>query len=250
MSSSSSFAPLRKRQRTTLQNPGGNLRFDMGPAYNYQISPRPRIRAFRKGFNRTGGFYGRFRRGGELKFLDTAISLANIAVGTGALSGSLVVIPQADTESGRDGRQVIVKKLSIKGHVITDAAVLGQERVRILLIQDKQTNGALGTIENILETNDINAFRNLENIHRFVVLKDMQVRMPPKQINTAATTSMIQCVPFSINTNLNIPIDYDSSATTGAIATQRSNGLFLIALTFNTNQSDITATCRIRFQDK
>lgn len=254
MSSSSFYYNPRKRTRLEGTNyaAGGvrPLTLDMGPATTYRIGTRPRIRPFRKGFNRTGGYYGRFGRGGELKFLDTAIAIGNIIPGTGGFSPTLVAIPQDDTESGRDGRQAIVKQLSIRGAITTDATAVNQERLRFVLVQDTQTNGALATILNVLETNDINSFRNLENNHRFKILKDIEIPMPPKTVNTAATTAMVQTVPFKCDLKMNMIMDYDSSAATGVIATQRSNGLFFFLLSGGSSTADFGGIARIRFADK
>lgn len=201
------------------------------------------------GFFRREGYYGRFLRGGELKFLDTVVTLGNVAT-AGTLSTTLCAVPQDDSASGRDGRQITIKKISYHGQLTTDGTALNQERIRIVVVQDKQTNGALGTVLNVLQTADANSFRNLENIHRFNVLKDFEVPMPPKTVNTAATTAMAQLIPIKFSLNCNIIVDYDSSASTGVVSTQRSNGIFMFAISGGSATADIAGICRIRYADK
>lgn len=226
-----------------------NLRFDMGPAATYRIGPKPFAGRFRKGYARIGGFYGRYGRGGELKFLDTAVALTNITPGVGAFSTTLCAIPQNDTESGRDGRTVVVKSIHFRGQVITDPALAVNERFRVMLIQDTQTNGALPAVLDLLVTNGVNSFRNLENSQRFKFLKDFDIKTN-LQINTAATSTIPLDIPIKFSVKCNMRLDYDSSASTGVITTQRSNGFFLLVLAQNNATSDITGTCRIRFSDK
>lgn len=255
MSSSSrtipSFFSPRKRQRTMaiVSPPRSNISYVMGEAASYRIGSRPNRRSFRRGFNRTGGFYGRFGPGGELKHLDTAVALNNLTAGAGQVSTSLVAIPQDDTESGRDGRQVIVKRVSIRGTFISDPTTVNPELIRLLLVQDTQTNGAASTVLNVLQTDAVNSFHQLENSHRYKIHMDTTFTTQ-KHINTAGTSSITTIKFIKFSKALNMIMDYDSSAATGAIATQRSNGLFLIAMSASTITCDFSATVRIRFQDK
>lgn len=242
------------RKRTRLEGGGYStgrpLTLDMGPVANYRIPARARVRPFRKGFDSTRGYYGRFKRAPrtELKFLDTNQAVNNILV-AGNVSTSLCVIPQDDTESGRDGKSVVVKQISCKLNVNSDPNNLNDDRIRFLLVQDMQTNGAIANVVDVLETAAIDSFRNLENVMRFKVLKDVELDLPHKTINTAATTTILYNKGFRYNLKCDIPIVYDNSAASGVIATQRSNGLFAIFIAQAANGTDIQFNTRIRYQD-
>lgn len=207
-----------------------------------------------RGYLRTGGFYGRFRGrrmypGSELKFLDTA--LASTAVpAVGVVNTNLVVIPQGDTESNRNGRKVQVKSIWVKGTITLppdQATSAASDRVRIMLVQDKQANGAVFTTTNVLVSGSYLAFRQLENQGRFNILYDQTFSLNAMAGVGTATTEYAR--GFNIYKKCNIPIEYDTSATTGAITTQRSNSLAILMISQANNVSLVDYNARVRYSD-
>lgn len=231
-----------------------------------------RIMAARRSFNRrrqgvipipralvgrvqTSGFFGRFRPGGpEAKFLDTTEAQTAVAIAGTIGQQSLNVIPQDDTQSGRIGRKVTVKSLFIKGQIILPATTVAAnttDLMRIIVYIDKQTNGASAAVATLLETAAINSFRNMANVSRFQILfdKTFTLRCDAGGAPTATPSFNTVVRHFQINvTKLNVVIEYDATATTGAIATQRTNNIGQMALTLS-NLATLGYTARIRYDD-
>ncbi len=49
--------------------------------------------------------------------------------------------------------------------------------------------------------------------------------------------------------DVNIPIEFDNSATTGALTSQTSNNIGVFGITLNSTTVNLAYTCRIRFLD-
>lgn len=210
------------------------------------------------GKTRTGGFYGRYNKprsaGGdnELKFLDTALNFSIDATGEVPATGQLNLIPQDDTQSGRIGKKVVVKKVQVQAQLsfvpasAANAVVLGH----IYVVLDTQCNGAAAAVTDVLTSATMNgAMRNLDNTERFRVLKHHVFSFNAMAGATTAYNSMIKNLAFNIPCD--IPIIFDNSATTGAITTIRSNNIFLLA-GCNATGDDLvscTGTARIRYAD-
>lgn len=213
-----------------------------------------------RGFLRTAGYW-RGRRsgaGGELKFLDTNSAAAISAIIGTVHSSSLVTIPQDGTESGRVGRKVTVKSLHVRGLCVlagTSDFNNTDDTVRLMIVLDKQCNGTAATPADILEagagTVTIDSFNNLANKSRFRVLKDTKICMnlngAVDSVNNVVAGN--RTVPFEYHfSNLNLPIEYDNSATTGALATVRSNNLLVLGISSD-QRATIRYTARVRYSD-
>jgi len=223
---------------------------------------RPRI-----GFYRTGGVFGRFAGGrpAELKAIDceqTALAFAATgtifpqtasalnygpAAGSAPSTGSLVTIVQGDQFYQRIGKSITIKKISCRWTM--QAADLGST-FRLLLVQDTQANGAVPTVNQVLgftgKTVVDRDFNNLENSKRFKILYDKYGDINALTSNGATYNTRNLSGKFF--KNCNIPIIWDTSATTGAIGTLRSNNLFFIALCL-TGDAALSFTTRLRYQD-
>lgn len=198
------------------------------------------------GATRKSGYYGRFGKGGELKFLDTTLATNTAIPAAGVVHPNLVVVPQGDGQSERTGRKIVVKKIQIRGEFTTTATDVG-DGVRILIVQDMQANGAVFTTANVLQTADWRSWINLENSDRFKVLYDNTTKLYPGPFDGVDQTQVI--TPFKVLKKCSIPIIYDSSATTGAIGTQRSNSIAVLAISLNNNLSGLGYIARIRYED-
>ncbi len=131
---------------------------------------------------RVGGFTGM-----ELKFLDAELTTTNITAawtplnptGTGC-TDSLSVPAQGNGEEQRDGRVYTMDTIMVRGvlrqpSVEANGTPAVQNRVRVIMYLDKQTNSSEAVATDIMDagaTDDIVAFRNLQNSHRFRVLAD------------------------------------------------------------------------------
>jgi len=186
----------------------------------------------------------------ELKFFDT--ELAGQIDTTGAIlttGGQVNLIPQGDTGSSRDGREVTVKSLYVKIslRLYPGIAAVMSGSAFIYIILDKQCNGA--AITDILDvfTDDFlpTAMLNLTNSNRFVVLKHWCIPMNPQAGATTALNSHNVC--FDYYKKLDLKLQF--SGATGAITEIRSNNIFIAV--GSTGVADdaitLTGTCRLRF---
>jgi len=211
----------------------------------------------RKRNMRTAGFLGI-----ETKFYDTGIAgTAIVATAAGAEMDPtpnilcLNAITQGDGESQRDGRKVILKSLQIKGMINADAVANAADPpagrlIRILVVQDKQTNGAQLNSEDVIKDAgflDVLSMRNLQYSKRFVVHYDKVIRMIPTATmedgaNTSSTSYANQ--GFKFFKNLNVPVNFTS--TTEAIANITDNSFHVIALANDTG-CNLFYQSRVRF---
>lgn len=205
------------------------------------------------GINRTGGYYGRYGRGStERKFFDTT-SAAAPANSTMTLYNPMI-IPQDDTESGRDGRKITIKSISVRGHWLhpSQTAVANTSNIcKIMIVQDTQTNGAAFTATDLLVADNIYSFHNLANSSRFKVLRSKTYSISvPSIVPTGAAYATGEVIrSINMNVRCNIPIEFDSSATTGAITTVRSNSIWIVTQCLSHQETNFSIRSRVRFVD-
>lgn len=212
-----------------------------------------------KGYTRTAGYYGRFRgrsaATGEKKFFDTRFA-ETVVASTGAITNpSLNLIPQGTTESDRIGRKCNIKNIHIKGELkFPNSAVAGStaDRIRIIIYQDKQTNGATATVANILDNTVggalIDSFRNLSESGRFYILMDRTMDLVAQSGGAPNAGENFGEVKKSwrFNKTCNMPLEF--SSTTGAITEIRSNNIGVLAVT-EAGLATLQYTCRVRFSE-
>ncbi len=196
---------------------------------------------------------------GELKFLDTTkAATASATTGT-LLDDSLVHIAQDASENGRIGRKVVIKALHLKGIItFSSTATLTQTNnaVRVIIFWDKQANGAAATMSEIINSSgtvDYLSFRDLSNSGRFKILYDHSRPLNSQAVlQDAAGTgdNLPQTFLFNVNWKCNIPIEYDSSAADGSLATIRSNNIGIMTVCHEAAVAPtIEYNCRVRFVD-
>ncbi len=207
-----------------------------------------------RGFLRRSGYYrGRAQGcgGTELKFHDLDIDDANVAANGNIAEDSVLTVVQGDGESERIGRKLCVKKIGWRFtcELLTTATVGVSESLRVILYLDTQTNGATATVTDILETDDYQSFNNLANKGRFKIYMD---RVYDLNVQAAAGDGTTNDQPnFVINDSFyktcSIPIEYDNSAGTGAIATMRSNNIGVLLVSSVGGRARFLSKMRIRF---
>lgn len=236
------------KQMLYYKNGGGNALY----------SPSNRIgrRAFIPGKDRTGGYYGRFGRDGELKYHDFAYNQSPIGQG-GSISPTNIVIPQGTEENSRIGRKCTIKSifwrciLSLPERLENAAPGPGGDIVRVIVYLDKQCNGTAATTIDLLQAGNILTHRNLANSGRFVFLCDKQYTLNKNTLtvdtggpNTYSSTPTYQ--PFTFYKKVNIPIEY--SGTEGDLSEIRSNNLGHLVIS-NLGLIHIESIYRFRFSD-
>ncbi len=201
-----------------------------------QLRKRPKYkRRFRRGYNRTGGYYRKNGYGGkELKFFDDTVDDVLVSTGGTIISPSSNTIQQGTGEKERIGRKCIIRQIDWKiriGLVTTTNPTFSHDLVRLILYVDKQCNGAAATVLDILETASVLSFRNLANTNRFQVLFDRSY-----SINATAgggsgagdweSGGVEKRTKY--HKNCFIPIEF--SGTTGAITEIQSNNIGILSI--------------------
>lgn len=187
----------------------------------------------------------------ELKFFDTALTETQFATTAAVSFPSLNLIPQGVTESTRVGRKCTIKKLHLNFRLTKDASatLAGTDTVRVIVYVDKQANGAAATAADILEvTTDTFSYRNLANVNRFRILKDIKYQLNAQAAAGDGTTnsSVVYGKYYQCSVPLDLPIEFDS--TTGAITEIKSNNIGILMIDENAG-SDLKGRARVRFYD-
>ncbi len=203
---------------------------------------------------------GRFKKGGgksrraclmgthpEKKFIDQSINFnPNL---TGFLT-YLFTCPQGASESQRVGRKAILTDILVKGHLKVDSTStkLGSNRIRLDLVQDTQPNQAAFAAGDYLSTTDINGYKNLVFAKRFKTLwtKTWTINASAGGGGDANSFTAESLRPFRIV--VKPCIDFEYSASSGAINTCTVNSLHLVGYEETVNPATtIQAEARFRF---
>lgn len=252
----------------------GPLRIGWVPGYDGSSGARKRTRISGKysgrkarGYTRTGGYYGRFARHGmskpEMKFFDLSILGAPIPISTGGglLATSINLINQGNGESDMIGRKVTIKRISIRGTAIfrTNTGTLSNlgsgNGLKIVMVLDRQCNGAAATVTQLYETADIDSFLNLENKSRFKILKDWWVsNTAVTGYNSTGNTYYVdeKRIHFEWTGRVHIPIEFSAQAGGArAISEVRSNNIWMMAFADQApgNTAQVEFITRVRYLD-
>lgn len=225
-----------------------------------------RIRA-RKRNQRTAGYLGI-----EKKFYDTSLAMTALTAPSDASGGehnpsatiALNTVVQGDGESNRDGKQITMKSLYLKGVIDVQSQVNqtvpeNATEVMIAIVLDTQTNGAILASENVFTNPSASTplapqvFRNLKYSKRFQVLKRIQMTLPQPVAVWDGTN--IEQYGYQIPWECYIDLDklgknsiVNYSNTTETIANITDNSINLIAYANNTSTAPrISYNARLRF---
>ncbi len=214
---------------------------------------------------RVGGFTGM-----ELKFLDSELTNTNITAswtalnptGTGA-TDTLSVPAQGNGESERNGRVYTIDSIMIRGKLTVaeiegNIAPIPQTRARVIVYWDKQTNNAEAAVTDIMDagaTDDIVAFRNLQNSHRFRILYDKSFLFRQTNMVNEGGSNLFsggqQIIPFQMYHKFKGGLKVQTDGTTANVTSCTDNNIGLgaiAALTAGAVAPLISYTCRMRFR--
>ncbi len=218
----------------------------------------PRGRVMRRRFRRRRRQQP-FRRAAdeaELKFHDVDVDDGTVAAAMN-VQLALLTIAEGNGESERVGRKINVKQINWRFEVLlptTATAADTSDVIRVMMVLDKQCNGALPTNTDVVETDDYQSFNNLSNRQRFRVLMDRTYDVNCPAGSGRGSTDTLSYGDSVVSDQwhsqrLNIPIEYDNSFTTGVITTIRSNNLFII-VGGKSGVAGFRSKLRIRFTDR
>nr|DAE83700.1 MAG TPA: capsid protein [Cressdnaviricota sp.] len=143
----------------------------------------------------------------QVKFLRKSMPERK-AVSTGlinatfSLAGSFALLNSVrvgDNSWQREGKNITFSRMSILGHITLtgDATATGSDFCRMLIVHDKQTNGAIFSYASLLanianggaSTSTVYTQRNVNNMRRFTILFQKQFSRPP--IGAAGTVATV-----------------------------------------------------------
>ncbi len=194
-----------------------------------------------------------------MKFLDGFAGVISVTLTgvPGLISHN--VVPQGADASSRNGRKITVRSLEVTGSMVLPSTVtLGDmdQRCRIIFYIDKQTNGGFPFVDQLLAslpeigTPSIFSFYDLNEEGRFVFIYDEIFDLPVRAIKDSTGENAPSTTSFGFSRDLNVPIEYDQSATTGAIGTQRTNNIgSLLICEQAAVQPTVAYGFRIRYTD-
>lgn len=112
----------------------------------------------------------------EKKFVDIGSTATVVSAQTTAVQLLLNPLSQGTTASTRIGNLVTMKSIAYRWQGRTVGATTGSSPLRIIIVYDKQSNGALAASTAIQATDEIVSYRNLTNSRRFTTLVDEEVK--------------------------------------------------------------------------
>lgn len=195
------------------------------------------------------GFRGTYSRSqAEKKYID--IQSAAYECDT---TGSVVALNLCDegtSVSERIGRKICIKSVQIRGFLLPQDGQVSSASCRVMLVWDKQVNGVIATIAEILSASTSHSFMNLDNRERFVVLMDKMfsfgisdTTMPLGNGPSTAVVNKYKKMPEGSFTIFD--------GTGGGIADVNTGALYLV--TIGNNQAglgrNLVAATRVRYTD-
>lgn len=187
------------------------------------------------------------KAGPEAKELLHALP-ANLGV-VGAVTFTAATLLNAATV-GNDGqnnhvaRKIAMKSIFVRYSCSLAATSVGGSPARILIVYDKQTNGATPAITDVLIGNDFNAPMNLDNADRFIVLMD--------EITDPVSVQNNYSVAKTRYKKIGLETVYASGANAGTVADIKTGGVFaFIAQTggITVAVGSVLSLTRIKFTD-
>lgn len=153
------------------------------------------------------------------------------------------LIAQGTTATTHIGRKAVMTSVLVRGWFTTASNATPP---RIVLVYDKETNGATPGATDVFASNDSMAPMNLANSDRFIVVADHSPVLANGMLNCTNPTMM----NFEIYRKMRLPLQFNDT-TTATITAINTGGLFLCcalgdAATTLTTQETYT---RVRFID-
>ena len=188
------------------------------------------------------------RRTQELKFVDLAVS--NYACDTAGSVTALNLVAVGDDYNSRDGRQVTIKSVQLRGLILPQDQNTLNTFARVMLVWDNAANGTLATIAQILTAATSNSFPLVDNAHRFTVLMDRSFAVGRNQDTaTQAYSNSPNVHTLEFYRKMDSVAQY--SGTAANIASVQNGALLLVTIgNSGAGQgANFEAATRVRFTD-
>lgn len=179
----------------------------------------------------------------EFKSFDVAGALSMVLDSTGQVD-VLNTMVQGNDINNRIGRQVNIRSIEIRAVAQATAATGTRQECLTMLVWDRDPDGVLGTIAQMLNTSNVNSARLLTQRDRFVVLRRWNyVIYPDTIVNNSRTLRYYK--------RHNLKVTYNAG-NAGSIADIQKGALYLVTLGQNVagnTAGTLTYQCRLRYLD-
>ncbi len=182
----------------------------------------------------------------EKRRLDTTVQSQNTALGLSGLNTSvqnITLIAQGDQSTNREGNQIHIYKIKVRGHVFLTANGTGSSIVRCILFRSKDTCGlTVGTDDVVQNDNSRDPLnRDLADLgHSITVLKDVYMVLSGDGV--VGQFSLPQQFAFEYRPPKGEITTYNG--TTASISATKANQYFVYFIQSNTGGSDVSGFCR------
>lgn len=199
---------------------------------------------------------------GTIKDPSSTINLGDAAVATPAC---LFAPIKSASLNGRIGRKIKIFKIKIRGliDVPAQASVSAGDagtRVRIVLVQDKQTNagamtGALLFQDAGQAQTTLSSYQNAANFGRFRICKDKTLNLSNVNLAGSPTSGDViqsgMSIPWKMNCNFKVPVGVNFNAVNGGtVADIVDNSFHIIAAVDSIALAPrISYYCRVSFSE-
>ncbi len=240
----------RLRQYMRRRGRIGRLPFKLASTrLSSRLGRRKSRKTFRPGFDRTSGYFTKSNNF-EKKFHDIATTDAVIAA-TWSFTAALLTIAQGTGESQRIGRKITITNIGWRFNFelpTSTAATQSADLIRMMLILDKQCNGAAPSVADVLEEDLLIGFNNLSNRKRFRTLMDRSYEIGANGMagDGTANDTALATIQDTFWKKCNIPIEY--SGTAGTITEIKSNNILCLVVTTN-GLAGLDGRMRFRYTD-
>lgn len=189
--------------------------------------------------------YGKFqasKKHSEKKNLDTDIAAAGLSTVPSLATATVYCLNLLNTGSSgitTVGRRVIMKSLLLRASIrmgtsLNAPAATASTSVRVMVVYDRQPNGSLATIAQLLGATTYGTASplSLANSDRFTILLDEKFGIPGCCVVTAGTNVAVdEPAPYFLDryVKVGLPCEANGSAFTGAISGIATGGVFLLA---------------------
>lgn len=189
----------------------------------------------------------------EKKFFDAGAGDSTDVTTSGVYNyQSICKVAQGNGSNNRLGRRILIDTINVRGVINwpnqTDLVKM-TGTVRIMVVWDKQANGAVPTVGTHLTNNDISDYNNLNYSDRFVTLGEKRITFnQPHAVLTGpvySSPSQEQFIEFYIKCH--IPVIFSSTA--GALTELVSSNIFVYSVCDTNVTGVVDIASRIRFHD-
>lgn len=196
------------------------------------------------------------RRGAEKKYVDYSISLATQMFDVNGDVTAVNLVRQGNSVNQRIGNNIKMADVMFRGTISPSATGVGGT-CRLMLIYDRQTNGALPAISTILSDSDqggatntgVNSGRNMSYVTRYITIYDKIFSVDKYDSVNAMGGDCYKTIKFSKKMKKDgVDVRYMGASAPAVIADLATGSLLLVSIG-NTTTFGINGTLRMRFYD-